>query len=234
MRGFFRSATARFDAPRNLSFVRTERVTQDTMSLAIYKLGGSLLTCASLAGRLRSLLQQTDARSLIVVGGGTAADVVRNWSQLYQLEQEPAHWIAVRSLALTRSLVQRLLPECEEAASHQQANAHWERRRTPVLLDVEACLRHAERDDLQPLPHTWDVTSDSIAAWAASRWSADDLILLKSIGLPPDMNLQSAAAEGLVDEHFPKIAATLPRIRWCNLSDDTPIVEDWLQHGRRI
>jgi hypothetical protein len=44
-----------------------------------------------------------------------------------------------------------------------------------------------------PLPHTWEVTSDSIAAWAAGELDAAHLILVK----PP-----GASGPHLVDAHF--------------------------------
>ena len=58
------------------------------MGLVVYKLGGSLLSCVDLATRLRAVLEQRpDDRSLIVVGGGAAADVVRDWSRIHGLSE---------------------------------------------------------------------------------------------------------------------------------------------------
>jgi hypothetical protein len=44
-----------------------------------------------------------------------------------------------------------------------------------------------------PLPHTWDVTSDSIAAWVAGTIGADRLVVVKSPGAP---------ARDAVDDYF--------------------------------
>jgi len=46
---------------------------------------------------------------------------------------------------------------------------------------------------VDPLPHTWDVTSDSIAAWLAGELGAGRLLLVK----PP-----GAHGAGLVDAYF--------------------------------
>jgi hypothetical protein len=59
--------------------------------------------------------------------------------------------------------------------------------RLPVLAPYR-WLR--ERD---PLPHAWDVTSDSIAAWVADALGAHRLVLVK----PPH-----AEGVGLVDPYF--------------------------------
>jgi dihydroneopterin aldolase len=59
-------------------------------------------------------------------------------------------------------------------------------RKIPVLAPYR-WLREAD-----PLPHSWDVTSDSIAAWVAGELGARRLILVKPAG----------AAGELVDPFF--------------------------------
>ena len=49
-----------------------------------------------------------------------------------------------------------------------------------------------------PLPHSWDVTSDSIAAWIASEIGAPQLILIK-----PDAH----DALAVVDRYFDRARA---------------------------
>src|SRR5262249_62419732 len=56
------------------------------------------------------------------------------------------------------------------------------------ILAPSRWLREAD-----PLPHSWDVTSDSIAAWIASRVGARRLVLIK----PP-----GATGGRLVDAYF--------------------------------
>jgi hypothetical protein len=60
--------------------------------------------------------------------------------------------------------------------------------------------------DADPLPHSWDITSDSIAAWITGEFGCDRLLLLK----PPD------AEEPFVDTYFtfalpPSVTATVVR-----------------------
>ena len=47
-----------------------------------------------------------------------------------------------------------------------------------------------------PLPHSWEVTSDSIAAWVAGEIGANHLVLVK----PPGVGAQ--ASHELVDAYF--------------------------------
>jgi aspartokinase-like uncharacterized kinase len=65
-------------------------------------------------------------------------------------------------------------------------------RRMEILLPYRV-LR--ERD---PLPHTWDVTSDTIAAWVASELGLDLLILKSVDGITKDGILISRVRESLV------------------------------------
>jgi aspartokinase-like uncharacterized kinase len=69
----------------------------------------------------------------------------------------------------------------------------------------------AQEDESRPgaLPHTWRVTTDSIAARVAVVYGAERLILLKSVDIPPETPWETAVTNGWVDAHFPQIARTL-------------------------
>jgi aspartokinase-like uncharacterized kinase len=65
--------------------------------------------------------------------------------------------------------------------------------RSAVDLSVPVLAPYRWLRDADPLPHSWDVTSDSIAAWVAGQVGAERLVLVK----PP------GAKEGeLVDAYF--------------------------------
>ncbi|NUQ61799.1 MAG: hypothetical protein HUU20_04880 [Pirellulales bacterium] len=74
------------------------------------------------------------------------------------------------------------------------------------------------------LPHTWDVTSDSIAAALAAALSARELVLLKSCARPePWSSLREAAEAGYVDRFLPVAAAGLDRVRFVDLRKNSPL-----------
>ena len=60
------------------------------------------------------------------------------------------------------------------------------------------------------LPHTWAVTTDSIAARAAVVYGAERLVLLKSVDVPAGTTWEVAAERGWVDRHFPHVIANAP------------------------
>jgi 5-(aminomethyl)-3-furanmethanol phosphate kinase len=125
----------------------------------VVKVGGSLF---SEAERIIAALTESRRPLLLVPGGGPFARLVRS----LHLPDDPAHWMAV--LAMDQFgwyLAAGGLPVTHDLRLP---------RRVEILLPYRVMR---ERD---PLPHSWDVTSDTIAAWVASELGLD-LLLLKSV-----------------------------------------------------
>ena len=179
--------------------------------VVVVKVGGSLLDLPDLPRRLTDWLAGCRfSRVLLVAGGGAAADAVRQWDRTFGLEAEAAHQLAVGAMGLTAQLLARLLPGAAIAADRATAEAVWSRG-CPVVLDVPEFLSTAESLAVVPLPHSWEATSDSIAAWVARVWPAAAIVLLKSAQFPggerhtgglvpvPREELPRLADTGLVD-----------------------------------
>lgn len=133
----------------------------------LYKVGGSLFDLPDLADRLRAVFDAGDGMALVIVGGGAAANLVRDWDQRFQLGDERAHRLAMRSLRLNVHLLQSLLPGSQIVSSRNEAHVSVAQGRTPILC-AEKFLHTEEPDSSLELPHTWDVTSDSIAVWIST------------------------------------------------------------------
>ncbi|HID23755.1 MAG TPA: uridylate kinase [Planctomycetaceae bacterium] len=186
----------------------------------VWKVGGSLLTLPDLDRRLERAMRAVEpARPLIVVGGGEAADLVRRWDRLHRLGQEQAHWLALEALGLNERLLLELLDEAGRVSTRPEAERAWADGRLPVLHAV-AFVAAEEGTAPVCLPHCWDVTSDSVAAWVAAVWPATELVLLKSTELPPGLSHAGAAERKLVDPWFPQAASHVAAIRWINLRAD--------------
>lgn len=183
----------------------------------IVKVGGSLLDCDHLSKTLLEFLaRQSPALHVLVCGGGTMANAIRDMDVRFRLEPEAVHWLCIDVLSITARLVAQLLPESRltwELEEIQQAA-----RPAVFVLDPRPFLV-----ELEPgcpgsvLPRDWSVTSDSIAARIAEVMGADELVLLKSTGLPASSTRRSAAAAGNVDSFFPQASQPLARVRFVNL-----------------
>jgi aspartokinase-like uncharacterized kinase len=190
-------------------------------ALRVVKLGGSLLDMPDLRERFRHWLAlQPPARAIVLVGGGRVADCVRDADHLHRLGEEVSHWLAIRAMNLNARLVAamfeeaRLVTELDEIPTTPPSQAEPTQF---VILDPLTCMQSLEASP-NPLPHTWEVTSDSIAARVAIEIRATELVLLKST-LPQAADSRAAAAAGYVDEYFPRDAHGLT-VRCVNFRDD--------------
>ena len=198
----------------------------------LFKLGGSLLTLAGLPEHLRAAVSERQQQEpcLILTGGGATADVVRDWSRVHQLPDETAHWLAIASLDLNRQLLESLL-FWRSISTRAEFHRMTQREPIPLLLDVNTFVKAEEPTSDRPLPHTWEVTSDSLAAWTALCWPARELVLLKSIPVPTGLTAQAASEQNLVDPYFPQLAKDLECTSWCDLRDEPLVITPWLKHG---
>jgi aspartokinase-like uncharacterized kinase len=148
---------------------------------AVVKIGGGLLGRTGAFDRVTEVLATSAAgRSLLVVpGGGPFAETVRERCRDLQIDPDTAHWMAILGMeqyahALACRIARAALVERQRDIPVALAAGQ-----IPVLAPYR-WLRAAD-----PLPHSWDVTSDSIAAWLTGALGAARLILLKPIAGDP-------------------------------------------------
>lgn len=140
----------------------------------VVKFGGSLLDCAP---SLVPVLADPPRRILIVPGGGPFADQVR------RLDPAPdaAHWMACAAMDQVGFYL---------ASFGLPVTGALTVPASPTVLLPYGLLR--EHD---PLPHSWRVTSDTVAAWCAAELGCD-LVLAKSIdGIEVDGRLLDRVSE---------------------------------------
>ena len=184
--------------------------------MIVVKVGGSLFDAPALGPALRAYLATLAPKEiLLVAGGGPVADAVRALDRTHTLGEEAAHWLALRAIGVTKALLEQFLGEPRglppRSSSLQKAKDRGDKPRgSPSLVHILDCFAFALEDEARDgaLPHTWAVTTDSIAARAAVVFRAERLVLLKSVDVPPGTPWEAAAANGWVDAHFPQIAAT--------------------------
>ncbi|MCS7166443.1 MAG: hypothetical protein RMI91_00690 [Gemmatales bacterium] len=174
-----------------------------------------------LANRLHLWLKQIRRPSVLVVGGGLPVDWLRRLDRLHGLRAELTHNLAIEIMRWNTCWLASILPEAVLVKNLDECCRAWHRGQQPMLDPVAFCQRDAHLPDALPLG--WEVTSDSIAGQLAWRWRAAELVLLKSCQAP-DYDWHHLAELGLVDAHFPVVAARLPRIHWidCQNAAEAP------------
>ncbi len=203
-------------------------------SVTIIKLGGSLMDLHDLRSRLLRLISsntennESIGRVLIIPGGGAAADEIRRLDRLASLTPEQSHRAAIDAMSSNAAVLARTFGHpFDVVRSRAEANRAWDSARIPILCPATFLVEEERNVEPNPslqftsskrLPASWDVTSDSIAAWIAHRWPASRLILAKSANAP-DGNISNWARNGSVDPGFESLSHDL-QVCWANLRDN--------------
>ena len=187
-----------------------------TVDFRVVKIGGSLLDLPGLGERISAWLnRQAPAVNLLIVGGGRLVDQIRQLDRVHGIGEAAAHQLCLDALGVTARVLAASIPGARLVTSRQQWDATSDCG-LPVVLDVAKVLEGMESSsDAAPLPHRWEVTSDSIAARIA-RWAEARLVLLKSTDSPSPVSIESAAAAGYVDGYFPDAVRGLAAVRLVN------------------
>jgi 5-(aminomethyl)-3-furanmethanol phosphate kinase len=162
----------------------------------VVKLGGSFAFSVHLRAWIEALAACA-GRVVIVPGGGPFADTVRSAQLRMGFDDRAAHDMAIlameqygRALA---SLDRRLSPADSTEAIRRDLNAG----RVPVWMPARM-TRLA--NDIAP---SWDLTSDSLAAWLAGTIGARRLFLVKHVEFQSRaVGGDDLAATGVVDKEL--------------------------------
>jgi len=165
--------------------------------MIVVKLGGSLAKARTLRGWLAAL-KRGQGRAVVVPGGGAFADTVRAEQERLHLSDPAAHRMAILAMEQYALVLADICAEMAPCASEREMRDALARGFIPIWLPVAMAL--ADPD----IPKSWDVTSDSLAAWLAWRLGARRLILVKSTAAPHPLDPAALAERGLVDRLFPR------------------------------
>lgn len=171
-------------------------MTQPSQNITVIKVGGGLSWVPGALDRA-CLMVGSLARDwplVVVPGGGPFADGVREFDRRMGLSPDAAHWMAILAMdqyahVLASRIAGAVLVEEPGCIREALTTAG------PVVLAPSRWMRSAD-----VLPHTWDVTSDSIAAFVAGALSARRLILIKpdpTASQPLDHYFNTALPDGM-------------------------------------
>lgn len=165
--------------------------------MRIIKLGGSLLNDrVSLTHCLAIIEQKYRDNVVIVPGGGVYADLIRTTQQQWKFSDETAHQMAILAMKQVALLFNNIKPAfvlSESVTSIQKK-----------IMNQGVTIWSPDIQELNDadIKASWDVTSDSLAAWLASQLGAIELILIKSAEILANFDAQKMQNEGFVDKSF--------------------------------
>lgn len=165
----------------------------------VVKLGGSLLTSDSLAQWLTLIEEKGDGKVIIVPGGSVFANAVRHADQAVNLTDACAHRLAVMAMDQYAYVLKDLAPGLTVARHELEiAERGWQHR---GIIWLPSHMLLADEN----IPHSWSVTSDTLAAWLAKKLNATNLVLVKSIR--SSLPLDSLIAAEVIDDAFSSAVA---------------------------
>jgi 5-(aminomethyl)-3-furanmethanol phosphate kinase len=172
---------------------------------------------------------------LVVPGGGGFADAVREADRRFGLRAAASHRMAILGMEQFGWLLSELIPGAERRGDLARVGAGRATVLLPAALPLDA------------LPASWEVTSDSIAAWVAGETGAGRLVLVKGVdGLfvdwPPRgqplgrLSVAELAAlrTGGVDAYLPTVLEGAQFETWVVAGRDPDRVVELLERGTTV
>lgn len=192
----------------------------------VIKLGGSLFG----SDRLRFWLEAlAEAGVVIVPGGGPFADQVRIAQSRWQFDDRTAHVMAILAMAQYGSMLAGICPKLRLASGCGELSSAVASGGSAIWRPDPARLSETE------VPASWDVTSDSLAAWLAGRLGAGRLLLVKSAALPGGgIPAEHCVAQGWVDPAFPRFLEKSACEAWLCGPEDYLRLSHGLRHPESL
>ena len=139
----------------------------------VVKIGGSLFP--NYAIELAKQLEGTG--SAIILGGGEFANLIRKYDNEINFTDKTNHWTAIDCMDIIAKLVNDKVESAQLAYTIDEINRLADEGITPIFM-VSDFLRKED-----PFECSWDVTSDSIAAYVAHLLNANLLIVTDVNGI---------------------------------------------------
>jgi aspartokinase-like uncharacterized kinase len=167
------------------------------MTVWVVKLGGSLANSEELPRWLDVIATAGAGKVVLVPGGGPWADEVREAQKREGFDDRVAHRKALRAMEQYGKVLAGMRTNLVPAAGIAEIHEALRNGRVAVWMPYEMVVADPA------VPESWDVTSDSLAAWLARKLNASALLLVKSLkidGLQP--GIEDLMRRGWVDPAF--------------------------------
>jgi 5-(aminomethyl)-3-furanmethanol phosphate kinase len=192
------------------------------LRLAIVKLGGSHASGPHLKDWLAAIAAEAGSIA-IVPGGGPFADAVRTAQSSMGYDDRAAHAMALMAMAQFASALESLNAALRLTTSRSAILTALKERKVPVW-SPERMARAAA------LPETWELTSDSLAAWLAGALGAGHLVLVKHGRFESTtVDADDLVARGVIDPLFPRYLRESGARAWLAAPTESASLAEGLQ-----
>lgn len=143
---------------------------------AVLKVGGSLAEDPnSLTNLCQELTLLAKNHSIFIVpGGGKFADAIRKLEETYSLSDMVAHKMAILAMDQYGLFLSDITPDSNVSYLLEEIS-NIMNGKLPIFLPSQLMLRE------DSLEKSWDVTSDTIAAYIAGKVNAQKLVLVTDV-----------------------------------------------------
>lgn len=143
--------------------------------VTVVKIGGSLFP--EHTEKLCNHLTKSNEKIVLVNGGGCLANNIRQLNENNHFSDDVNHWNAIKCMDIIGNFIADKNEDIIPITSLEEIDEVHNNNKTPLLLTYELMRKE------DPLKHSWDVTSDSIACWIANQINAKLLILTNVDGI---------------------------------------------------
>jgi len=145
---------------------------------AVFKIGGKILednkNLECTISQLKKLYKDNTLQKIIIIpGGGSYANFIRSIDKNLVLGDDLAHWMAIFSMDYNGKDLNRKFLDFECIDDFK--NIQRAKRISCIFLPYKYLRKKDE------LPHSWDVTSDSIAIYIANKLNLNECYLIKDV-----------------------------------------------------
>lgn len=147
------------------------------MDATTIKIGGSLALYPKKLRILCAKLSELSAKHklIVVAGGGMFADAVRAVDKQFELSCATSHRMAILGMDQYGFLLSDLIPGSCVINQLAEVQKAFDLGKLPVFLPSNFFL------SIDPLKNSWDVTSDSISVYIASKLQIERVILVTDV-----------------------------------------------------
>jgi aspartokinase-like uncharacterized kinase len=147
-------------------------------NIAVFKIGGKILedykNLECTISQLKKLYDDNTLQKIIIIpGGGSYANFIRSIDKKFVIGDNLAHWMAIFSMDYNGKDLNRKFTDFECIDDFEKI------QRAKRIFCIFLPYNYLKKKD--ELPHSWDVTSDSITIYIANKLNLNKCYLIKEV-----------------------------------------------------